>query len=283
MARHVLLVDRSAGSPLENAVPVGWRLTRIAEGPLALAWLQRTRTELILVGEHLAGLSAAHFVRSVRLAHDASLIPLVQQGDPDARGRQPAVRAQPDAWAADESAAALAVNEALELGEQRRRDGTRAEATLRLASHHAHLDELTNLLAPWLETCGFAPQSLKQITHAIRELSANAIEWGHGNDPSRAVLLHLRLDDEKVCVLVSDTGPGFDPLHLPHAARPGDPLSHLDVRASLSLREGGFGILLARGLVDHLCYNDAGNEAQLIKYLPARRHPRSPKAAALQS
>ena len=35
----------------------------------------------------------------------------------------------------------------------------------------------------------------------------------------------------------------------------------------MGLREGGFGIILARGLVDELRYNDRGNEACLIKYL----------------
>ena len=31
------------------------------------------------------------------------------------------------------------------------------------------------------------------------------------------------------------------------------------------MREGGFGILMARGFVDYLCYNDKGNEVTLIK------------------
>ena len=61
--------------------------------------------------------------------------------------------------------------------------------------------------------------------------------------------------------------------HLPHAARHGDSQSHRKVRADRNLREGGFGILVAGGLVDHLCYNDTGNEGLLLKYLPRRRVP----------
>jgi anti-sigma regulatory factor (Ser/Thr protein kinase) len=38
------------------------------------------------------------------------------------------------------------------------------------------------------------------------------------------------------------------------------------VREALGLREGGFGILMAEGLVDDLQYNEAGNEVRLIKY-----------------
>jgi len=39
--------------------------------------------------------------------------------------------------------------------------------------------------------------------------------------------------------------------------------SLVEVRESLGLREGGFGILMARGLVDELAYNKAGNEVTL--------------------
>ena len=39
---------------------------------------------------------------------------------------------------------------------------------------------------------------------------------------------------------------------------------------TLGLREGGFGILMSRGLVDELSYNEKGNEVRLVKYCPPR-------------
>ena len=42
----------------------------------------------------------------------------------------------------------------------------------------------------------------------------------------------------------------------------------MTVRESMGIREGGFGILMSRGLVDELQYNDKGNEVRLVKYLP---------------
>ena len=42
------------------------------------------------------------------------------------------------------------------------------------------------------------------------------------------------------------------------------------VREVLGLREGGFGILMARGLVDDLQYNETGNEVRLVKYFSER-------------
>ena len=51
-------------------------------------------------------------------------------------------------------------------------------------------------------------------------------------------------------------------------------MSHLDVRNELGIREGGFGIMLARGLVDAFHYNERGNEVTLIKRFDPRAAPR---------
>ena len=65
----------------------------------------------------------------------------------------------------------------------------------------------------------------------------------------------------------------FNPENLPHAANPDDPVGHMMVREALGLREGGFGILMSRGLVDELEYNEAGNEVRLVKYFPPQDRP----------
>jgi anti-sigma regulatory factor (Ser/Thr protein kinase) len=44
-------------------------------------------------------------------------------------------------------------------------------------------------------------------------------------------------------------------------------MAHLAHRASEGLRPGGYGILLARGIVDELIYSEVGNEVLLIKHL----------------
>ena len=103
---------------------------------------------------------------------------------------------------------------------------------------------------------------------AVRELCVNAIEWGHQNQIDRIVTVVYQIDSEKITIVIRDEGPGFDPTNLPHAAQPEDPVSHMMVRETLGLREGGFGILLARGLVDELQYNETGNEVRLVKFFP---------------
>jgi anti-sigma regulatory factor (Ser/Thr protein kinase) len=270
MARQVLFVGETA-APAEAAL-VGWRVTRVGEAQLALTWLRHNPPDLILVGSRdpFGGdFVPSEFVLAVKTDHAGSLLPLVQVRASAADG----VRAEPDAWLdldrTEDAGASLA--EALAARAERQREGARADLRLSVPSDVGLLEEVHRLLGAWFAACGFGGMACNQLNLAVRELAANAIEWGHGHDRSRTVSLWARLDEEKVSVLVADDGPGFDPTATPHAARPGDPLEHLAVRSALGLRDGGFGILMTRGMVDQLCYNAAGNEAQVVKYLPRKQ------------
>jgi anti-sigma regulatory factor (Ser/Thr protein kinase) len=154
---------------------------------------------------------------------------------------------------------------------ERQRQNTRAEVRLRLRSDPRHLAELHEKLATLFHAAGLSILQVQHLTVAVRELAANAIEWGHRNQPDRLVAIVCRIEPDRVTVDVRDSGPGFNPRDLPHAACAGDPLGHLPARAARNLREGGFGILLASGLVDELRYNDAGNEARLVMHFVASR------------
>ncbi len=48
---------------------------------------------------------------------------------------------------------------------------------------------------------------------------------------------------------------------------PGQPIAHMKPREVKGLRPGGFGLLVAKAMVDELIYNEAQNEVVLIKYL----------------
>ena len=74
-----------------------------------------------------------------------------------------------------------------------------------------------------------------------------------------------RIYPEHVEIVVRDQGEGFDPANISHAASEDDPIAHMDVREKLGLREGGFGLMISRGLVDELRHNEVGNEVTLIK------------------
>ena len=120
------------------------------------------------------------------------------------------------------------------------------------------------------------------LATAIREILSNAIEHGGGLDPAKSVSIACVRTQLATLCYIRDPGIGFRFELLPHAAvsNPAEaPFEHAEVRQRLGMRPGGFGILLARSLVDELTYNEAGNEALLIKYHPQRSRSSSPPMA----
>jgi DNA-binding NarL/FixJ family response regulator len=110
----------------------------------------------------------------------------------------------------------------------------------------------------------------EDVTGAFRELLLNAIEHGGGSNPRKKVRVALVRMAHGVGGYIQDPGKGFSIGMLPHAAvcNPDDlPTRHLEIRAEHGQRPGGFGIMMARSLVDELAYNERGNEVMFVKYL----------------
>lgn len=105
---------------------------------------------------------------------------------------------------------------------------------------------------------------------AFRELLMNAMEHGAGFDPEKVVNVTAIRTDRAIVYHFRDPGPGFSAASLEHAALSNpeaDPIAHLERRASMGLRPGGFGMLVVRQIVDEVFYNERGNEVVLIKRL----------------
>ena len=108
------------------------------------------------------------------------------------------------------------------------------------------------------------------LMFAFREVLMNAMEHGGGFDPDLVVEVSALRTERTLVFYVRDPGPGFDVEEVPHAALAnagGDPLAHAEVRSSAGLRPGGFGLLLARKIVDEMIHSERGNEVLLIKHL----------------
>ena len=109
---------------------------------------------------------------------------------------------------------------------------------------------------------------------AFREMLLNAIEHGGRFDPKEYVEIGYLRSRRAVACRIKDPGAGFSIDEIPHAAvsNPFDsPLGHLTHRDAEGLRSGGYGLLLARELVDELIFSEKGNEVLLIKYLDSTR------------
>ena len=111
-----------------------------------------------------------------------------------------------------------------------------------------------------------------QVATAFREMLLNAIEHGGRLDPNQYVEIEYVRARHMIACHITDPGPGFRLDEIPHAAIANpldDPIRHIALREEQGMRPGGFGVLLARQLVDELIYGQNGNEVLLIKYLDA--------------
>jgi anti-sigma regulatory factor (Ser/Thr protein kinase)/ActR/RegA family two-component response regulator len=114
------------------------------------------------------------------------------------------------------------------------------------------------------------------IIFAFKEILINAMEHGGHFDPSQHVEISFIRARRAIACRVKDPGKGFSLEELRHAAAnssPDDMFSHARVRDERGMRPGGFGILLAKKLVDELIYNEKGNEVVLVKYLHPPESP----------
>jgi anti-sigma regulatory factor (Ser/Thr protein kinase) len=113
-----------------------------------------------------------------------------------------------------------------------------------------------------------------EVGMAFREMLLNAIEHGGHFDPEQYIEVTYVRARRMVMCRVKDPGEGFSLDEIQHAAianPPEDPTQHFARREELGLRPGGFGVLMARQLVDELIYSEKGNEVLLVKYVGQNR------------
>jgi DNA-binding response OmpR family regulator len=144
---------------------------------------------------------------------------------------------------------------------------------LRVPCDMAAIDPLERLMSQ-LKT-DLPTITRESVTYAFREMLRNAIEHGGKNDPSRHVEVGYLRSPRIILYRIKDPGEGFSIESLYRPEGPiaaflnpeGDPTHHEQVREEEGIRPGGFGILIARDLVDEMIYNERHNEVVLIKYL----------------
>jgi two-component system OmpR family response regulator len=241
------------------------------EGAPAPAWIRDHAPDLVLLDLMLPDKSGYAVCEEVKLDRKTNLIPIVMVTARSAH--QDMVKGL--AVGANEYVTKpftldqlnAAIDRALAWRDELCRCGAKEEIHFELKSDACFLEELNHMLSSLFLYSGLPGDSIRQLTTAIREMGMNAIEWGHRKQGDLLVNITYRIDKDRVVIVIRDSGPGFNPARVPHAADPEDPVKHMEVRDALGLRVGGFGILMARGLVDELQYNEAGNEVRLVKYV----------------
>lgn len=154
------------------------------------------------------------------------------------------------------------------------REHVQGEIHVELNSEPMFLQEVNEFLTNLFRDTPLTTEQIMQLRQAVMEMGQNAIEWGNRHKIEKLVRITYRVYDDRVEIRVRDEGPGFDPTQLAHAASPDDPLAHMDVREKLGLRDGGFGLLISRGMLDELRHNASGNEVTLLKrFAPGAAEP----------
>ena len=128
------------------------------------------------------------------------------------------------------------------------------------------------------------------ILVSFREIVLNAMEHGAAFNPEQMIEVTAVRTRRSFVFYVRDPGSGFseEPPGTDRIVDPADGLIanlaaddltddltnstdnlsvHIRRREEKGLPPGGFGLLLARGAVDELLYNEIGNEVLLIKYI----------------
>ncbi len=131
-------------------------------------------------------------------------------------------------------------------------------------SREEYLDRIASLLDELAgkEVEETARQDLKMV---VSEIASNAIEWGNRGDARRSVRISYALFDDEIVLKVEDEGEGFDPGGVPDPST--GPAEVVRERLRVGKRIGGFGIYVARKLMDSIVYSERGNAVLLSKSL----------------
>jgi DNA-binding response OmpR family regulator len=254
-------------------VAEGWNTQRVVDNQDALSVSREKTFDLVITGRKTRGPEDIELLRKIRSARPhLRLIILTDKwtpGDIISAMREGAF----SYFVAPFEASALAEMVHAAMAEPYWDDGIEIlSATPAWVRLTARCDLRTaDRLVQFLQGFGGIPQADKnQVSSAFREILINAMEHGAHFDPTQHLEISFIRSRRAIACRVKDPGQGFSLEELRHAAvgsSPEDLFSHMAVREEQGLRPGGFGILLAKKLVDELIYNEKGNDVVLVKYL----------------
>jgi serine/threonine-protein kinase RsbW len=138
-------------------------------------------------------------------------------------------------------------------------------------SRRACIEGAYSLVSDLFAASGLDEKGQVAAGAAFREAVANAVQHGNRDDETKQVQALYLQDAEKVTMVVSDEGPGFD--HKGFRSRPAgrDDIIQIARERFEGGKPGGLGMILMEKCVDKMEYNGRGNEVTLQKYLQAAR------------
>jgi DNA-binding response OmpR family regulator len=279
MPRTVLIVDdeRDTNDILANLVQArDYQPVQLYSGSEVAAAVSEHAPEVILLDLMLPDVDGFAVCDELKRNRETNLIPVIMvTALNDANHRAAGVRVGANGYLTKPFTPEQlfeAIDKAVAWRKEHEQRGTHGEINFDIRSESTYLQQANDMLADLFAHTPLTERQIKDLRQAIMEMGGNAIEWGHRKNADLVLQITYRIDPEGITLVIRDQGPGFNPGKLPHAASDEDPIGHIDVRNELGIREGGFGIMLARGLVDDFRYNERGNEVTLIKRFESSGH-----------
>jgi DNA-binding response OmpR family regulator len=280
MPRTVLIVDdeRDTNDILASLVQArGFDPIQVSTGEQALGAIAENKPDLILLDLMLSDIDGFELCDRLKRARETNLIPIVMvTALHEEHYRTAGVRVGANGYLTKPFTPAELygiMDTALAWHEEHTKRGTRGEVNFDIRSELTYLSQASDMLADLFAHTPLTDRHIKDLKQAVMEMGSNAIEWGHRKNADLVLRITYRIDSSSVTLIITDQGPGFNPTNLPHAASDEDPIGHIEIRNELGLREGGFGIMLARGLVDEFRYNRTGNQVTLVKHFEPPHGP----------
>jgi anti-sigma regulatory factor (Ser/Thr protein kinase) len=131
---------------------------------------------------------------------------------------------------------------------------TALRISVRVPSDLEVVEEAVDVVARHCVAAGLSARRARfNLRVALCEALANAMIYGNGLDPAKAVEIHVTVTDPQLRIEVADEGGGFNPAHFDDVSLPDD------LEAT-----GGRGLFLIRKLVDDVYLNERGNTICMV-------------------
>jgi DNA-binding response OmpR family regulator len=270
---HIMVVEDDPGiSDMLCALlrSQGYHTDCVFDGAQAIQRVVEEQPDAIVLDVMLPGMNGFDVCRKLKFRKDTNQIPILMlTALNDPQSRRQGLRVGANRYLTKPFDPLDLLKELRDLLDNHRRlaDGqARAQGELHMQSDSKYREHLNDFLDELFQLTPLSEADIGRMRYAVLEMTENAIEWGNGRNEDLTVTIAYEVSDDQMKFVITDQGTGFDPGECPHAACEEDPVSHLDLREKLGLRQGGFGIMIAKGMVDKVEYNDTGNQVTLTKY-----------------
>jgi DNA-binding NarL/FixJ family response regulator len=271
-----VLVLACSDSPVMSAVSrvlSSWRVECARDNEEALALVEKSAFDLVITDQASSSREDVELLRKARLVRPNTRLIIVADRSTPAdviaaiRARAFSYITKPLSAQVVEDVLQLAMEspaweDAIEM-----LSGTDAWIRLSVRCDVSTANRLQQFVREFLD---LAEVDEDKVATASREMLLNAMEYGGKFDPERRIESAYLRARRVVLIRIKDPGEGFSlKENLDTAANnpSDDPLHHLKHREAQGIRPGGYGILLAKNLVDELFYGEKGNDVLLIKYI----------------